>query len=68
MSFQTFRRDLRHWLQTFDAAESFERFRESPTGKKVIRAGIALSICGLVKARFKMVIDWLPQLCRALSA
>ncbi|HET8934127.1 MAG TPA: PBP1A family penicillin-binding protein [Polyangiales bacterium] len=46
MSFQTFRRDLRQWLQTFDAAESFERFRDSARGRKVIQVGIALAILG----------------------
>jgi penicillin-binding protein 1A len=41
VNFQRFRQELRHRLQTFDAAESWERFRESPAGKKTIRAGIA---------------------------
>src|ERR1043165_7992651 len=48
MNLQRFRAELRHRLQTFDAAESWERFRASPTGQKAIRYGvIALSLLGL---------------------
>lgn len=48
MNFQRFRAELRHRLQTFDAAESLERFRASPTGQKVIRFGvIGLGLAGL---------------------
>src|SRR6185312_15574642 len=43
-----FRERWRYELQHFDAAESFERFRQSPTGKKVIKwGGIGLVLLGI---------------------
>jgi penicillin-binding protein 1A len=44
MNFQRFKAQLRHRLQTFDAAESFERFRASATGQKLIRWSLIGSI------------------------
>jgi penicillin-binding protein 1A len=40
MRFQAFRERLRYELQHFDAAESWERFRNSAAGQRFIRAGI----------------------------
>lgn len=53
MNFQRVRAELRHRLQTFDAAESFERFRASPTGRRIIGLGIlGLTLLGLGVASF----------------